>query len=112
MRLCKQGIQSDNQSSVAKYESPPNKQINNQLNFDTESDDEELNQIPMKSAKEMLGENDESNSDSDGEEKQLLADKTPEFQMNHDVEGGWKLEESKAEQKKWNIGQYSDSDVS
>ena len=69
MRLSKQGLQSENKSSIAKYESPPNKQINNQLNFDTESEDEELNQIPMKSVKEMLGENDESNSDSEGEEK-------------------------------------------
>ena len=64
---------SENKSQNAKYESPPNKQSADkhftQLNFDTESDDEEFNQIPMKSATEMLGENDESNSDSDGEEK-------------------------------------------
>ena len=46
----------------------------------------------------MLFENDESNSDSDGEEKQLLASKTPEFQMNNNVGGGWNQKESLMEE--------------
>lgn len=91
----------DNTGSQANYESPRQEHDSSknctQLNFDTESDDEELNQVPMKSAKEMLYD-ETSNSDSDGEEKQLLADKTPEFQMSHEPHGGWTQKESLEEE--------------
>ena len=60
----------------------------------------------------MLFENDESNSDSEGEEKQLLSAKTPDFQMNKNDDGGWSQKESLMEEQRYTYGQSSDSDVS